>query len=253
MKLINPLRILDGGCCLFLWTKVTQWEMMTTIRGSFIHYYLQLFKYDTSVREGWNVLTTTTCRKARSKRRNCDLHTWTSYSDTVSPFQWMWCSFGSLWISALFCSRESKISRTELHFPRKDTLLFLNDPPNWRRLQLLQLFSLYTLVLPSAHPLPQSDNFLLPTSASTIKLLLVVSVIHRPSTENMDLSWRVVGMLPCMSWMIPWKRVAVQMLISLHFIRACPTSGSYSALLVKIMLLVSIAMGGGMRWMPGVV
>lgn len=181
--------------------------MMSTIRGCFINYYLQLFKYDKYLLErgkkSWKV-TTTTCRNVRSKRGNYDLHTWASYSDTVSPFQWMWCSFGSLCVPASFCLGESNISRTQLLFSRKDWLLFLNDPSNCRQLQLLQLFFLYIIVLPSAQAFPQSENFFLSTSASAIKLLLLVSVIHRPSTEKMELSWSTLGMLPRMSWMIPW-------------------------------------------------
>jgi hypothetical protein len=34
--------------------------------------------------------------------------------------------------------------------------------------------------------------------------LLVVPVTHIPSTENIDLSLRIVGMPPCTPWMISW-------------------------------------------------
>lgn len=204
MKLVDPLRILNGSLHLLIRTETTQWEMMSTIRRCFINYYLQLFKYDTYLlRETEKVLITATCKKTRCKRRNCDLHTWTSCSDRVNPLQWMWCTLGSLSIPTSFCSEESNISTTQLLFPIKDWLLFLNGPSNWRKLQLLQLFFLCTLVLASANALPQSEDHFLSTFASAVKLLPVVSVIHRPSTENTDLAWRIAGMLPCMSLMIP--------------------------------------------------
>jgi len=139
---------------------------------------------------------------AERQVRNNDLHTWTSNCDRICPFQWMWCTFGSLCSPRSLCSGESNVSRTQLLFPRTYWLLFLNEQSNWKQWQFQQLFFLY--VVPSSNALPYSDNFFLSNSVSFTKLLLAVgSVTDRPSTQNLDLSSRDEGILPHASWMIP--------------------------------------------------